>query len=423
MDKNHLLRIGGRISRSSLPEEVKHPVIIPKNCRITESLIRHHHNLVHHQGRGITINHLRSSGFWIINAVSSVKKFISACVTCKKLRGKVHTQKMSDLPFDRTTIAPPFSYSACDVFGPFLIKIGRSNVKRWVLLFTCMQSRAVRLELCPSLSSSTFMNCLRRFICRNGPIRMLRCDQGTNFVGMANELKREYEEMNFQEIGNTLVTNYKCDFFPFKFNPPYSSHFGGIWERQIKSVRNVINALLLTNSKHLDDDLLLTFLAEAEATINSRPLTVENLGSANEMVPITPQMLITSKIDPILPPPGSFESADLYSRKRWRRVQHLAQEFWSRWTKEYLMTRQTRSKWQDHKKNIKIGDIVIIIENVEYRNSWILARIIEVTKSTDELVRSAKCQLAQSNLNKQGIPLRKPTIVERPINKMVLLCD
>ena len=87
------------------------------------------------------------------------------------------------------------------------------------------------------------------------------------------------------------------------------------------------------------------------------------------------------------------------------------------------MTRQTRSKWQDHKKNIKIGDIVIIIENVEYRNSWILARIIEVTKSTDELVRSAKCQLAQSNLNKQGIPLRKPTIVERPINKMVLLCD
>ena len=103
---------------------------------------------------------------------------------------------MAALPEDRLEPAEPFHYCAVDLFGPFLIKEGRKELKRYGVLFTCLSSRAVHIETANSLSTDSFINCLRRMIAIRGPIRQLRCDQGTNFVGAKLEFQREYEKMD-----------------------------------------------------------------------------------------------------------------------------------------------------------------------------------------------------------------------------------
>ena len=127
---------------------------------------------------------------------------------------------------------------------------------------------------------------------------------------------------------------------------PNASHMGGVWERQIRSVRNVLLAPMRNHGTQLDDESLRTLMCEAAAIVNSRPLSVQNVNDPMSLDPLTPNHLLTMKSKLILPPPGQFQRSDLYCRKRWRRIQYLANEFWSRWRREYLQNLQVRSKWQ-----------------------------------------------------------------------------
>lgn len=128
---------------------------------------------------------------------------------------------MADLPLDRSEPTPPFTFSAVDYFGHGIIKEGRREVKRYGVLFTCMASRAVHLERANSLDTASFINALRRFVCRRGPVRQLWSDQGSNFVGAA------LKEFNDDQIKEELLKN-NCDWITFKMNVPSASHMGGI---------------------------------------------------------------------------------------------------------------------------------------------------------------------------------------------------
>ena len=421
VDSQGVLRVGGRLKFSSLSTEIVHPVIIPKVGHVTDLLVRHYHNLVHHQGRGITLNEIRANGYWIIGASRVVSKVIYKCITCRKLRGKPQEQRMADLPNDRLEGSPPFSYSAVDYFGPFSVKDGRKELKRYGVLFTCMASRAVHIETSNTLESDSFICALRRFICRRGPIRQLRSDQGTNFVGAKRELKLALEELDEKKIRDELQ-QHECDWFSFKMNVPYASHMGGVWERQIRSVRNVLNALLDKNGTQLNDEALRTFLCEAEAIVNSRPLTVDNLNDPMSLSPLTPNHLLTLKTKIVLPPPGVFNHADQYCKKRWRRVQHLANEFWARWKKEYLAILQQRQKWTRPRRNMCVGDIVIIQDDEDLaRNKWQLARVATTFPSADGNVRKVQLIVADKALNAKGKRVKPIRTLDRPVQKLILL--
>ena len=124
-----------------------------------------------------------------------------------------------------------------------------------------------------------------------------------------------------------------------------------------------------------------------------------------------------------LPPPGNFVKEDLYTRKRWRKVQYLAEQFWSRWRQEYLANIRLRQQWHTPRRNMQVGDLVIVKENNAPRNDWKLARIIEANEDDDGLVRKVKVQLGQSNLGKKGERLTQPSILERPVQKLVVLVE
>ena len=144
---------------------------------------------------------------------------------------------MANLPEDRLEPAPPFTFCAVDYFGPWHIKEGRREVKRYGVLFTCLASTAVHLEVANSLSTDSFLNAYRRFVGRRGPVRQLRSDQGTNFVGAKNELPQALSTLEYEKIRQELVK--KCDWVDFKMNVPEASHMGGAWERQIRSPKCV----------------------------------------------------------------------------------------------------------------------------------------------------------------------------------------
>lgn len=182
------LRVGGQIRNALVSYEIKHPVILPSKSHLTTLLARYHER-INHQGRGMTLNDLRSHGYWVIAGSSSVSRCISRCVICRKFRGALQEQKMANLPTDRLEPAPPFTHCGVDYFSPWLIKEGRKELKHYGVLFTCLSSRAIHLEVSATLETDSFINALRRFINRRGPIRTIRCEQGSNLVGARNELQ------------------------------------------------------------------------------------------------------------------------------------------------------------------------------------------------------------------------------------------
>jgi len=315
---------------------------------------------------------------------------------------------MADLPQDRVNASEPFTYCAVDMFGPFQIKDGRKCLKRYGALFTCLTSRAIHIESTNSLDTDSFINALRRMIARRGSIRLMRCDNGTNFIGAENELKKALKEMDQECIKDFMNAN-GADWIEWKHNPPLASHMGGVWERQIRTVRSILFTMLRSHGESLNDESYRTFLTEAESIVNSRPLAVDTINDPQSLRPLTPNHLLTMKSTIIMPPPGIFQKEDLYCRKRWRRVQHLLNEFWSRWKREYLTNLQTRSKWDKVKRNFKVGDIVLMKEDSK-RCSWPMCRIIDCNTDKDGLVRSVKLITTNGTF-------------ERPINKLILLLE
>ena len=411
-----IIRAGGRLKNDSYSLGERHPIILPKNCHVTELVISHCHERMKHQGRGMTLNEIRTQGFWIIGGSRQVSKIIRKCVTCRKLRGIPEEQRMADLPKDRTEPSSPFTFVGMDCFGPILTKNGRREIKRYGLLFTCLCSRAVHLEMLDDLSTDALINGLRCFIALRGTVLKIYCDCGTNFVGANNELNKAMQEMD-------KVSEYFRDQLTFIFNTPYASHAGGVWERQVGTVKAVLKATTSLCPGRLDDSSLRTLLYESMAIVNSRPITAINQGDPISPEPLTPNHLITMKPSIPLPPPGKFLDTDMYTRKRWRRVQYLTEQFWTRWRKEYVLSMSQRPKWLEKRRNIMVGDVVLLSEPDLPRGQWHIGRITLAQPDSDGLVRHVRLILGTKGLDSKGRRQSRLSEVERPVNKLVVILE
>lgn len=414
-----VLRVGGRLRRASESLDLRHPIILPRDGVVTRLILAHHHQKTQHQGRGQTLNELRANGYWIVGGSKAVAQYIRQCVPCRRARRPPEEQRMADLPSDRIEPSPPFTYCGMDCFGPFYTKQGRKEYKRYGLLFTCLCSRAIHLEMLEDMTADAFINALRCFIAIRGAVRHIRSDQGSNFVGARNEMQRALKELDKERVAAYLADK-QCDFL---MNAPGASHAGGIWERQIRTVRSVLGSVLDGSAGRLDDASLRTFLYEAMSIVNNRPLTVNSISDPTSLEPLTPNHLLTMKSSIPLPPPGKFVKEDVYAKKRWRRVQYLSEQFWGRWRKEYLANNTLRQRWHAPRRNVQVDDIVILKEEEIPRNEWKLAKVLEVWKDDDGLVRKAKIQIGEQKLAKGGERLSKPSVVERPIQKLVVLLE
>ena len=396
---NGTIRVGGRLARAPLPENTRHQIILPANHHITDLIIRHYHLTCAHGGIERTLSEIRQR-FWILKGRTAVKRALHQCITCKRLKAPCQTQMMSDLPTDRVTpFKPPFTNVGVDYFGPIFVKRGRSEQKRYGCIFTCLTTRAVHLEVAHSLDTDSFIGALQRFIACRGQPSELRSDNGINFVGAKHELAAALKEWNRDQIHESLLQQG----INWRFNPPTASHMGGVWERQIRTVRTLI--LNLFNQQLLNDKSLLTLMCNIESIINGRPITKLS-DDPDDPLPLTPNHLLLQRSGQDLPP-GRFVQEDTFHR-RLRQVQYLADQFWVRWIKEYLPTLQKRHKWLKPSWNITAGDLVLIRRENTPRCQWPLGLVMNVYPGQDGLVRSVK------------VKCRAGTY-ERPITKICLL--
>ena len=392
-----LLRVGGRLRNSIESFETRHPIVLPDKCHLTSLIVKEAHERLGHAGREHVRAYLRER-FWILRGARCVAEVLRDCTSCRRLFAAPMEQKMSELPEDRLRMGDPvFTCTGLDCFGPFFVKRGRSQCKRYGLVFTCMALRAVHIEMLDSLDMSSFINGLRRFISRRGGVKRIKCDNGSNFRGAERELVLFMRESGSK--GSEWATGNGIE---WEFNPPYASHFGGIWERQIRTIRRIFEGLL--KNRVLTDDLLNTLFCEVEAIVNSRPLSMisDDIGDAT---PLTPNHFLTLRPAGEFPSPGN----EIFNcKRRWRQVQFLADLFWRRWRKEYLLQLQQRQRWFKEKRNLSVGDVVVVVDESAQRCHWPLAVVTAVKVSADGLVRSATVRSSSS-------------LFERPISKLVML--
>lgn len=122
------------------------PVLLPKRHHVVDLIVRHYHLISGHSGKEHVLSLIREK-LWIVKARVTIQNAINNCFDCKRRQSPVGVQKMADLPVDRVTPEKPhFSFVGVDCFGPFLVKRGRSQVKRYGVLYTCLVTEQCTLK-------------------------------------------------------------------------------------------------------------------------------------------------------------------------------------------------------------------------------------------------------------------------------------
>ncbi|XP_055645639.1 uncharacterized protein LOC129782532 [Toxorhynchites rutilus septentrionalis] len=395
-----VIRKDGRIGAAPwLSYEAKFPAILPKNHYVTTLIIHSYHRKFGHANNETVVNELRQR-FHVSEIRSAVRKMSDNCRKCKVRKASPHPPRMGPLPESRLNpYVRPFTFTGLDYFGPISIRLGRSCVKRWVALFTCLTTRVIHLELAFTLATESCKLAVRRFIARRGAPLEIYSDQGTNFQGARKELQQEINKLNHE-----LAATFTNAATQWKLNPPYAPHMGGIWERLVRSVKAALAAMEM--SKNPDEETLITALAEAESLINSRPLTYLPLDS-EENEALTPNHFLLLSSNGVCQPVTMQSHNTSAIRSNWKHVQVMLDRFWSRWIKEFLPVISRQSKWFGEVKSIHIGDLVMIVNEMR-RNSWERGRVVKLYPGKDGRIRSADVKTSTG-------------IVQKPLTKLAVL--
>ena len=404
VDENGITRISGRLKNSPIFDNDRiHPKLLPGDHKISELIVRDVHERTFHPGHLRVMAECRKI-FWIIGLRKLAKSIGLRCVICRWWRKLPFDQFMADLPSFRITPGYPFENSSVDYFGPISIRFGRrGRSKGYGAIFTCMTTRAIHLELATDLTTDVFLMVLRRFISIYGQPRKMRNDNGKNFVGAAAELKKMLKDLQCNHPEKMKLQDFCArNTIKWSFNTPRASHHNGTVESLIRSVKNALNKVV--KNYVLSEESYRTVLCEVTSCINSRPLWPATEGDV-EQPPITCNDLIR---------PGGLErnpvTLDLCDnpRKRYQQIQGITNEWWSLWMKHFVPNLQIRNKWFKKRENLKIGDVVLMIDPSVHRASWNMAIVEEVYPGTDNRIRSLKVKSSEGNY-------------VRPITKLTLL--
>ena len=222
-------------------------------------------------------------------------------------------------------------------------------------------------------------------------------DNGTNFVGAYNEIKKIFEERDQNKIQSSTAKHH----VKWTFNPPLAQHHGGVFETMIKSAKRAVFNIL--SRADITDEELHTAFTGAENLINSRPLTYASSDIKDE-IPLTPNhFLIGSTSGKFIS--ETIDSTDYHPKKRWRKVQELMKHFWKRWMREWLPGLAGRNKWHRTYRDLKVDDIVLVITPDGQRGKWPIGRITKIFPGIDGHTRVVAVKIGDKE-------------IKRPISKL-----
>jgi hypothetical protein len=250
-------------------------------------------------------------------------------------------------------------------------------------IFVCFVTKAVHIEVVTSLTTDAFLAALRRFIARRGKPKTIYSDNGTNFQGAANQLYKIYKMLqSSSEIVKVqdFLAKEGCD---WKFIPPHAPHFGGLWEAAVKSMKYHLRRTLGSHIASFEE--LCTLLAEIEACLNSRPLCILSDDPFSQTYLSPGHFLIGEPLTQL----PSMDLTDIKCNRlsRWQLLQQQLQQFWNKWSAEYLQGLQHRQRWQQYQPNIQPGSLVFVREDNTTPFQWPTGVILDTHPGADGNVR------------------------------------
>lgn len=309
---------------------------------------------------------------------------------------------MGALPFNRVNDrSRPFAAAIVDYAGPFRLKAsqfrGIKTYKGYVVIFTCMSTKAVHLEAAGDMTARTFIDAFERFIARRGYCHDMYSDNGTNFVRAFKDMGKDGKlfETSYNDVIKTdIIPRLATRNIQWHFSPPYSPHFNGLVEAAVKSTK--FHLVRIMAEANLSFEHFYTVLVRIEAVLNSRPIS-SNSDNINDFIALTPGHFLTGNSLLARPHPPTNESVLTRYQQREAMVQH----FWHRFRMEVLSSMQVRNKWNSKQPNI--GDLVIVKEDNVPVNCWPLARVEELHPGSEGLIRVATIRFSDRSMLKRSI--------------------
>ncbi|XP_058122825.1 uncharacterized protein LOC131293780 [Anopheles ziemanni] len=407
--RDKIICVRGRLGNSDLADEAKVPFLVPKSHPFSRVIIRHLHEHNFHAGTELIMAEFRAR-FWMRDLRRTVVGVTSRCVICARARPRQYAQQMGQLPSARVNVSPAFTHTGVDLCGPFeIVSNARSGKRRtvYVCIFVCFTTKATHLEVVEDQSTSAFISALLRFVSLRGRPDTIYSDNGRNFVGAARELTLLRKTHNNREFQDEVVSLAADSGIRFSFIPPRSPNFGGLWEANIKVAKRLFKAAAKGAQLNLVE--LQTLLYQISAILNSRPLTAIH-SSPESVEALTPAHFLIGRASFTTPAPlGDDDTVGV--KTRWKRVQKLAQQFWSRWRTEYLAQLRCSAKWTKRTTNLQTGQIVLVGDDNLPVGRWPMGLVVKTYVGPDGIVRVADIRTS-SGIYKRNVRLLAPLPVE-----------
>ncbi|XP_066153587.1 uncharacterized protein [Euwallacea fornicatus] len=386
IDSRGFIRVGGRLANADIPFDQQHPILLPSRDPVVALMLTHEHIRLGHAGAQSVLSNVRTR-FWPLNGLREVKRIIRRCIVCHRFNARTCEQIMANLPKERVNISRPFQNVGVDFGGPFFLKTSKlrkaPTTKAYIAVFVCMATKAIHIELVSSLSTEDFLMTLKRFISRRGNPSVIFSDNGTNFAGSRNELKELYQAFTKNKLQDVIQTAVSQHEIQWKFIPPRSPHWGGLWESAIKSAKYHLKRI--AGRAQFTFEEFSTVLCQIEAILNSRPLCALS-NNPSDLAALTPGHFLIGT-NPTSYPEKDVTHINEHRLSLWQRYVQIQQVFWKRWSVDYLNRLQNRPKWAKTAKNVQVGDLVLIREDDAPPLHWPLARVIQVMPGSDGVVR------------------------------------
>ena len=428
VDDQGILRIGGRLSHTELPEYQKHPILISANDPFTKLLFLHYHLQLGHCGPSALLAHA-GNVYHVKGGRKLSRSTCTKCVKCRMAAAKASTQILGQLPPERVEPNYVFLHTGVDFAGPFMIRKGHTRrpveIKAHLAVFVCFCTKAVHLELVSDQTKEAFIAALDQFVSRRGLPLHVYSDNGSNFVGARNELAQYYKMIKSQDCQNA-IQSYAFDYEVTWHNiPQRAPHFGGLWESAVKSAKYHLKRVV--GGYRFTFEELYTICCKVESYLNSRPLGPITSHNLDGVSALTPAHFLIGRAARAYPRKKVESNPTIL--ERWKKCQQAAQHFWDRWSQEYIQNLQKAVKWQKQSRNYKVGDLVMLTDGKEFHCQWTMAKVIAVYPGTDNLVRAVDVQVENVIIPKDcktkaelaNKITTRTSIYRRPISKLSML--
>ena len=414
-------RYGSELGRVLGPERLP---ILPATSRLAVCIMNSAHGECH---RGGADSCFRSRGIaWILRARALADKVAADCPKCPILWKTKVEQRLANLPEERTRVnEKPWTSVAIDLFGPYKIRVlphNRNLVKVWPIVFGCMNTGALHVEVAGNYGADAFLQAYTCFTSVRGAPSKVYTDKGSQLTRASTNVTESAENWDWSKVEDSTSK----DSTTWRFTPPASQWRNGLAESRVRCMKEGLDLMMPAGAENLSFTEFQTVIKKICNSINDRPLAVKRSGDKNdgEIMPITPNSLLLGRTSV---QPQSLVDIDEEDKlvKRMKFVEEVEREWWKLWFSTVFKDMFVRNSWKQKSENLRPGDICMKGYSSSLgKERYVLCRVDEVHPDEEGLVRTVTVLSRPRDSREKSLPYKTKLLVREKmsVQRLVLIC-